>query len=296
MTWARLDDRTGHSPEWVAIDDVALQRAAEEMPDARPHEIADRADQLAQLAKLVHYAALMWSVPALSDGRISPSGAQQVCTLASIRNVERFYVAADILVDAGAWKRINRSKKEPLGAYQMLLGWSPGEQPTRKEDEDRRARNRLRDALRVGAKDYPNRVAAIKRAEGRCEYCDAELGDGTGQIDHVDPTLMSNDLDNLAWACGSCNKRKGLHQLDDVDMAFTQRARALRHTWSTRGHMLDPSVDTVTDRVGVGRGSGRARVGRGSGKGSGSGRARAAKRQSKTTEPEDGSGTVSDVA
>ena len=289
MTWARLDDRTGNSPEWVKLTDVALQRAAVSMPDARPPELVERARCLAMLAKAVHLFSLMWSVPALSDGKLSPAGVEQICTLGSLTSNE-FYEAAELLVEAGAWRRVRPSKASPLGSYQMLLGWSPGEQPTREEDEQRRRMATLRGRLRPGRPDYPNRVAAVERAAGRCEYCDARLGGEGGEIDHVDPEMFSNDVDNLAHVCGGCNKKKGYHQLDEVGMAFTARALAARSvTCDARVPPARPGRARRQSRPGSGGG--------GSGTGSGSGRGPAGKRSRKGAES-DGTddGAVSDVA
>jgi hypothetical protein len=259
VTWARLDDRTSTSPEWVGLTDVALRAARLELPSAVPPKVAERARELARTAKAVHLLSLMWSVPALSDGRLSPASVEQICNIGSL-SLDEWYTGAELLVASKAWKRLNPTKRDPLGAYQMLLGWAPGEQPLREDEEARKKRQRLRDALRPGKKDYPMRVAAVERAGGLCEYCDRPIGDG--EIDHVDPSLFSNDVANLAHVCGGCNKKKGAqHRLEDVGMSFTQRALDARHAWSTRGS----TVDTLSARVGSGR--------VGSGKGSGAGRA-----------------------
>jgi 5-methylcytosine-specific restriction endonuclease McrA len=266
----------------VALTDVALRRVAGQNPSTRPDQLAEAARLLAKNAKDVHLLSLMWSVPALSDGKITPAGAEQICTIGSL-TLSEFYDGADLLVDAGAWRRTRATKREPLGAYQMLLGWAPGEQPTREEDQTRRRKARLRDALREGGRDYPTKLAAIERADGQCEYCDAT--DPT-QIDHVDPTRFSNALVNLAWVCARCNKRKGaIHDLAAVGMSFTTRAKRLRSryatriesaqltarkpktrrkagTSSTRGPRVDTSVGTVSGRVGSGRvGSGQGAAG-----------------------------------
>lgn len=229
MTWARLDDQTAQSPAWIALTDAALRSASVDLYGESPPKISEEARRRARDAKAVHLLTLMWSVPALTDGKISPAGVEQICAIGSL-TVEEWYAAADLLVEAGAWRRLKPSKSSPLGAYQMRLGWAPGEQPTREEDQNRRRRARLRDRLREGAADYPNRVIAVDRAKGQCEYCDARLVGG-GQIDHIDPTLFSNDPENLAHVCASCNKRKGHHPLDVVGMAFTKRAAKLRREW-----------------------------------------------------------------
>jgi 5-methylcytosine-specific restriction endonuclease McrA len=229
MTWARLDDQTSTQRAWLKIGDVALQSAAAE--PGKPAEIAERARVAAARAKAVHLVTLMWAVPALSDGRVSPAGVDQICAIGSLTAAE-WYDAAELLAAAGAWRRVKPSKREPMGAYQMLLGWAPGEQPTAEEDRERRARARLRDGLRDGGKDYPSKLIAVTRSGGMCEYCGVELGASGGQIDHVDPNLLTNDPENLAHACAKCNKTKSNHTLDAAGMSFTSAAVAARKAWS----------------------------------------------------------------
>jgi hypothetical protein len=261
VTWARLDDETSTKASWVGLTDVAQLAARAEMPSGLPHEVAERARVLARNAKAVHLLSLMWAVPALSDGRLTPAGVDQICLRGSLLPAE-WYEAAELLVASGAWKRINPTKKDPLGGYQMILGWGPGEQPLRADEEFRKKMQRLRDAMREGHKDYPNKLAAIERAGGLCEYCDKPI-DTAGEIDHVDPWLFTNDVANLAHACQGCNRKKGRqHRLEDVRMSFTQRAVTVRQQWSNVG----PGLDTVSPRVGSGRvgsGKGKGRVGRG---------------------------------
>lgn len=232
MTWARLDDQTATSQEWIRIADIALQRASKSHFGHPPHEVAEVARTLAQLAKSVHLITLMWSVPALTDGRLTAACVGQICAIGSYTEAQ-WYESAEILVEAKAWRKIRASKREPLGGYQMLLGWSLNEQPTREEDTARRALRRLRDALREGAKDYPNKLVAVERSRGRCEYCDVSLGKDGGQIDHIDPKLLSNDESNLAHACAKCNKKKGNHTLEAAGMSFTNRAASARSSWKT---------------------------------------------------------------
>jgi hypothetical protein len=262
MTWARLDDRTQQAPEWVAVTNASLRAVGSDRHDLRPDELAEIARIAAQRAKFVHLVSLMWAVPALSDGRLSPAAVEQICAIGSLTPTE-WYTSAELLVSAGAWKRIKPTNSEPLGAYQMLLGWSPGEQPTRAEDEQRRRMTTLRGRLRPGRADYPHRVAAVERSAGRCEYCDAKLGAEGGEIDHVDPRLFTNDVDNLAHVCGGCNKTKGYHQLDEVGMSFTARALAARAV--TRASHVPPARPTPArrqSRAGSGR-DGSGRVGKG---------------------------------
>ena len=50
------------------------------------------------------------------------------------------------------------------------------------------------------------------RAGGRCEYCRAvEVGQlATFEVEHVAPSTVggSDGVENLAWACGRCNRSK----------------------------------------------------------------------------------------
>lgn len=232
MTWARLDDRTSTRPEWVGLANAAARHVAASPGSSTPAELHERARQLAQRAKAVHLTALMYSVPALTDGRLTPADAEQICAIGSFTPPE-FYDAADLLVATGAWAQSKPSKRDPLGAFTMRLGWSPGEQPLRADEEIRRKRNALRDALREGRKDYPNRLRAEERSEGLCEYCDASIG-RSGQIDHIDPEVLTNDLENLAHCCARCNKKKGgILTLEQAGMAFTPRAIARRQAFAT---------------------------------------------------------------
>lgn len=237
MTWARLDDRTRTEPGWVKLADAAARHVAEEMrragddPGGRAFaELTERARKATMLAKSVHLFTLMYSVPALTDGKITPADITEVCSIGSLTR-EEWLLGADLLVTTGAWRLVRASKRDPLGGYQMILGWAAGEQPLRVDEQARKKRQALRDALRQGRKDYPNRVAAEKRAAGQCEYCDRDVGSG-GEIDHVDPNLFSNDLANLAICCRGCNTKKGgQHSLEAVGMSFTPRALAARATF-----------------------------------------------------------------
>ena len=51
-----------------------------------------------------------------------------------------------------------------------------------------------------------------ERADGRCEYCQMHqsLQGATFHLEHIVPETKggSSELDNLAWACPSCNFRK----------------------------------------------------------------------------------------
>ena len=56
------------------------------------------------------------------------------------------------------------------------------------------------------------REVVATRANGRCEYCRAvEVGQlATFEVEHVTPTTAggSDGVENLAWACGRCNRSK----------------------------------------------------------------------------------------
>jgi hypothetical protein len=227
MTWGRLDDKTATSPAFVSIADAALRRAAKRMPEQPMNDVLEAARIDTFRARALHLFAVMFTVPAMTDGKITPAVAEQICSAASMSMIE-FTEAAELLVTSKAWRLNKRSKAEPLGSWQMLLGWKPGEQPLRADEEMKQARATLRGRLREGREDYPNRVAAVERAAGHCEYCDCRIGPEGGQMDHVDPSLMSNELGNLAHVCARCNKRKGNHPLDAVGMSFTPRARRAR--------------------------------------------------------------------
>lgn len=231
MTWARLSDTTRTDPAWVKLADAAAQRVAEDSRRAGDGpsfaELSEQARRATMLAKAVHLFSLMYSVPALTDGRITPADITEVVAIGSL-TLDEFLLGADLLVATGAWRRVKPSKTAPLGAYQMVLGWAAGEQPLRADEEARKKRQALRDALRPGRKDYPKKVAAEKRAGGRCEYCDRDVRGG-GEVDHVDPALFTNDVSNLAICCRGCNSKKGqTHSLEAVGMSFTKRALAAR--------------------------------------------------------------------
>ncbi len=60
------------------------------------------------------------------------------------------------------------------------------------------------------------RRATVRRAEGRCEYCQlSQVGqEATFHIDHVTPVAAGGPttLENLALACVSCSLKKGARQ------------------------------------------------------------------------------------
>jgi len=69
---------------------------------------------------------------------------------------------------------------------------------------------------------------AERRAAGRCEYCRMHqaLQGATFHVEHVIPRSRggSSELDNLAWACPSCN----LHKSNRVEVEFSGGGEKVR--------------------------------------------------------------------
>ena len=86
------------------------------------------------------------------------------------------------------------------------------------------------------------------RAGGRCEYCRAaEVGQlATFEVEHVVPSGGggSGEVENLAWACGRCNRSKSDRvELTDPQTGatvavFDPRAMRWRDHFAWRGHEL----------------------------------------------------------
>src|SRR2546428_11439816 len=57
------------------------------------------------------------------------------------------------------------------------------------------------------------RIAAIKRARGRCQHCDRQLRKGRGEVHHAIPirthrrTRTANLLENLVVLCTACHRK-----------------------------------------------------------------------------------------
>ncbi|MEQ1698919.1 MAG: HNH endonuclease signature motif containing protein [Ilumatobacteraceae bacterium] len=213
MTWLKIGDEIATCPEWLAIEDHAYRLAGGDHVAAR---------RLAANAKHVHTSTSTWGAKALCDGNVPRSAVAQICALGSISEAD-WYDGAKLLQLARMW---DHRRSAP---WRMIVMWRDGDQPTSADEEARKRRGRRRQALT--RKDAPKRLDAIARAEGRCEYCDAKLTETTGEIDHVDDDGW-NELENLAWVCGRCNKRKGARTLAEARMAFTARAQRLRDAWT----------------------------------------------------------------
>lgn len=86
------------------------------------------------------------------------------------------------------------------------------------------------------------------RAKGRCEYCcmHQSLQGASFHVEHILPRARggSSDLDNLAWACPSCN----LHKSDRIEAPDPQTGQPVplfdprRSSWAThflwKGHKI----------------------------------------------------------
>lgn len=70
------------------------------------------------------------------------------------------------------------------------------------------------------------RQAVIKRARGRCEYCQsrADYATETFAVEHIIPVSRggTNELENLALACSGCNVAKS-DKVEAFDLASNER-------------------------------------------------------------------------
>jgi hypothetical protein len=79
---------------------------------------------------------------------------------------------------------------------------------------DKVHRHKRREWLRETADEDPLSIQDVKALrdsqDNRCAYCRVELTDGA-HIDHKIPLSRggSHQLENLCWACPTCNMRKG---------------------------------------------------------------------------------------
>lgn len=66
-----------------------------------------------------------------------------------------------------------------------------------------------------------------RRAAGRCEYCrmHQSLQGATFHVEHIVPPSLGgpSEVDNLAWACPSCN----LHKSDRVEVPVADEHEAV---------------------------------------------------------------------
>lgn len=219
MTWLRVGDEIGSCPEWLAIEDQAEKAAI--AAGVAEDDVAAVTLAATRTAKYVHVVTSMWGALALCDGLVPRSAIRQICALGSL-TAEEWHAGAKLLQAAGMWDRRRRAP------WRMIVMWRPGDQPLAIDELERKRRGRRRTALL--RKDEPQKLDAIARAQGECEYCGKAIDSTSGEIDHVDPAGW-NELENLAWVDGGCNKRKGSRTLDEARMSFTKRAIRRREAW-----------------------------------------------------------------
>ncbi len=92
-----------------------------------------------------------------------------------------------------------------------------------------------------------------QRAGGRCEYCRLPA-DGTQapfEVEHVIPRKHQgvSTLDNLAWACAFCNRRKGvnLSGLHPVTRTLVPLYHPRKDLWEEHFRLDQAYVRGVTD-------------------------------------------------
>jgi hypothetical protein len=87
--------------------------------------------------------------------------------------------------------------------------------------------------------DISTRQAVAMRAGRRCEYCglpDFADPHGAFHLEHVVPKQHggNDDIDNLAWSCSRCNRRKGpnLASIDPSTGQVTELFNPRKLTWT----------------------------------------------------------------
>lgn len=215
--WLKVDDKLASDPAWMAIEPAA---AGEKDKQGSRRSVAAK-------AKLVHLVASVWGADCNCDGKVPPGAIPTIAAWASLSTKE-VDDAIDVLVKARMWK-VAKS------GWVMQVTWRPGDQPTEQEIKERRRKDRRRTELHR-KKDYL-KDEAKERAEGQCEYCGVTLPPGDGEFDHVDDK-GDNDIENLAWVCIHCNRRKSDRSLAEARMSFTPEAIERRSKW--REKKADP--------------------------------------------------------
>jgi hypothetical protein len=94
--------------------------------------------------------------------------------------------------------------------------------------------------------------AAERRADGRCEYCGMHqaLQGARFHLEHIVPISRGGEtkLDNLAWACPSCNLRKS-NRTDAVDPNSAELVSLFNsrlHSWKEHFYWDDYQVFGVS--------------------------------------------------
>ncbi len=111
----------------------------------------------------------------------------------------------------------------------------------------------------MSAESEQFREAVIRRAGGRCEYCQlpAQFQIGGFEIDHILPRSRGGptDLSNVALACPHCNARKWAH-LDGEDPESGQRIALFNprtQVWSEHFQWSEQHSFTIIGLSGCGR-------------------------------------------
>jgi hypothetical protein len=105
--------------------------------------------------------------------------------------------------------------------------------------------------------DATTRKAVAVRAGGRCEYCGLpESADpyAAFHLEHVVPKQHGggDDIENLAWSCSRCNRRKGpnLASIDPITSELTELYNPRKLVWAEHFAVRDARIFGIT---GVGR-------------------------------------------
>jgi len=79
------------------------------------------------------------------------------------------------------------------------------------------------------------------RDKGICKICERKIGFIDGEIDHKIPKSRGgkDDLENLQWVCGACNKLKGNNRTsDEVRIIRGLRPRSFTVEWNLSGEVM----------------------------------------------------------
>jgi hypothetical protein len=109
--------------------------------------------------------------------------------------------------------------------------------------------------------DAATREAVANRANRRCEYCHLpEFADphSAFHLEHVIPRQHGGAdlLENLAWSCSRCNRRKGpnLASIDPISGAVCELFHPRRENWSEHFTLQDARIFGLSE---VGRATAR---------------------------------------
>jgi 5-methylcytosine-specific restriction endonuclease McrA len=247
VSWFRIDDKLMDHPKWLAMKGAALD-GARNRADARAR---------AKDAALVWTAAGVWGAGNNCDGIIPEHAADTIAPRAFLTEDE-FHAAAELLVKAGLWHRLPKSRGGP--------GWKVHDwhdyQLSKQQVQQRQDRDARKKAL---YRTVEGRlvVETVKRRDGdRCRYCWEEVvwadrrSAKRGTVDHVDPD-GPNSIENCVVACGSCNRAKADRTPEEADMLLRPAY------WGDTQDLAASGRDLVaTDsRPSLTRGSGRVRSG-----------------------------------